>query len=81
METVSKFVIAEKIQEMQFRQGLIKWEDRVKRDFRTMEERKILEETKESVINKLHDKKEEIELSQSDDADKKYIEKENEQVI
>lgn len=40
METGSKFVIADKIQSEQFRQGLIGWEDREKDGFKTMEERR-----------------------------------------
>lgn len=77
----SKFVIADKIQNMQIMQGLIKWEDKVENDFRTMEERRMLEISKESVINKLRDNKEKIELEKSRDVDKEYIEIQNEQVV
>ena len=40
METGSKFVIADKIQFEQVRQGLIDWDDREKDGFKTMEERR-----------------------------------------
>lgn len=40
METGSKFVIADKIQFEQFRQGLIDWDDREKDGFKTIEERR-----------------------------------------
>jgi len=73
MLTGSKFVIADKIQDMQIREGLIEWEDRIKNDFRTMEERKQLGSEKGSVINKLHNH--EAKIGKSHDIDREQIER------
>ena len=40
MEVGNKHIIAEKLQDEQFRQGLITWEERQKDGFMTMEERR-----------------------------------------